>query len=226
MQDSEAASGIPSIHFASTRFVIVNLDSKSQKMRQVYQIEESPPQSAWKRWKAKLVSPLKVSRQEKLRQAASSEPPLIDTPPEEPLDGDYLQRPDFAWQKSQFFVRDHMQLAAPISQQQSILFRLPIEVREVVYKHVFGPSLIHLEAISRRFAHITCGDWQPGDGWDGHVHLGATARGLEARRHFYLETSPNDQLLAICLTCKIMWVIFPGLYQPKGYFGGFELDAD
>lgn len=119
-----------------------------------------------------------------------------------------------------------MQLAAPISQQQSILFRLPIEVREVVYKHVFGPSLIHLEAISRRFAHITCRDRQPGDGWDGHVHLGATARGLEARRRFYLETSPNDQLLAICLTCKIMWVIFPGLYQPKGYFGGFELDAD
>ena len=175
-------------------------------MRVVHQTEQPPPQSSWKRWRGKFVSPLKKQGQKELGQAASSKPPVIDHLPEdEPeAEGDYLQRPEFAWQKSQFLKRDSIRLGAPVSQQQSLLFQLPIEIREIVYKYVFGPSLVHIEAISRRLAHVTCMDWQPGDGWDGHKHAGMTGRGPEAPITLYESTSPNDQLLGICLSCKLM----------------------
>ncbi len=195
-------------------------------MRVDYRIEQPPPQSLWKRWKAKLVTSLKGQPQKEPGQAASSEPPVIHRLHKEEPEGDYLQRPEFAWQKSQFLRRDPMRLGAPISQQQSLLFQLPIEIRELVYKHVFGPSLIHIEAISRRLAHVTCIHWQPGDGWDGHTHVGTTGWGPEAPRTFEKSTSPNDQLLAICLSCKLMWVICFCLLTPEGCFGAVKLDAD
>lgn len=84
---------------------------------------------------------------------------------------------------------------------------MPVEVRELVYRYVFGPSLIHIEAISHRLAHVRCMSWLPGDGWDGHLH---GSRGMEAEAPASLvkNESPNDQLLATCLSCRLMWVAF------------------
>ena len=97
-----------------------------------------------------------------------------------------------------------VQMGDPHSQQQSFLLnRLPIEVREIIYYHVFGPSLIHTVEMGWRLAHVRCLEWQVGEVWDGHRH---GIEGLEGRPILDKLKDPNDQLLALCLTCRLMCV--------------------
>lgn len=93
----------------------------------------------------------------------------------------------------------------PAPQQECLLFCLPIELRELIYQHVFGPSLIHIQAVGRRLAHVRCGNWLPGDGWDGHRH--GYRRGFEGDTVSDFAKDPNDQLIALCLSCRKMYVI-------------------
>lgn len=104
-----------------------------------------------------------------------------------------------------------LQVGPPLAQKQCLLFRLPIEIREQVYRHVFGPSLIHIEATyldndrqyQVRLAHVRCFEWQSGDGWDGHLH---GRGGVDWTRKTDKVQDPNDQLLSLCLSCRLMCV--------------------
>ena len=98
-----------------------------------------------------------------------------------------------------------IQLGSALSQQQSLLFSLPTEVRQLIYQHVFGPSVIHVEslgALKDRLAHVTCSKWQSDDGWSEHAHC---ERGEETGTvDIDNSDDPNDQLSALCLTCRRM----------------------
>ena len=90
----------------------------------------------------------------------------------------------------------------PQLQRQSLLFSLPTEIRNIIYQHVFGPSLIHIESLGDRLAHVKCLQWQSNNGWGGHLHC---YQGWEDEVVFLDNVDdPNDQLLALCLTCRIM----------------------
>ena len=67
-------------------------------------------------------------------------------------------------------VDKFIEIGEVCSQEQSLLFRLPTEIRQTIYRHVFGPSVIHIESLCDRLAHVTCQQWQSEDGWDGHAH--------------------------------------------------------
>lgn len=67
-------------------------------------------------------------------------------------------------------AKGSFQIGVPLLQQQCLLFSLPIEIREIIYQYIFGPSLIHIESLGGRLAHIRCLKWESGDGWDGHAH--------------------------------------------------------
>jgi len=97
-----------------------------------------------------------------------------------------------------------MQIGVPLLQQQCLLFSLPIELRQTIYQYVFGPSLIHIESLGDRLAHVKCKKWESSDGWDEHTHC---QRG-EVTGTIIVDNSedPNDQLLAFRLTCRRMYV--------------------
>lgn len=97
-----------------------------------------------------------------------------------------------------------VQIGIPALQEHCLLFGLPIELRELIYHFVFGPSLIHIQAIVGRLAHVRCLKWQPGDGWDGHPH--GLNGGLLGTVKLDSSEDPNDQLLAFCLSCRLMYV--------------------
>jgi hypothetical protein len=65
------------------------------------------------------------------------------------------------------------QIGVPLSQQQSPLFGLPLEIRQIIYEFVFGPSLLHIEPLMDRLAHVKCLKWESSDGWEGHAHCRA-----------------------------------------------------
>ena len=97
-------------------------------------------------------------------------------------------------------VDKSIQIGETCSQEQSLLFSLPTEIRQTIYQHVFGPSVIHVESLCDRLAHVTCQQWQSENGWDGHAHC---TKGDETGIVSIDETEdPNDHLLAICVTCK------------------------
>ena len=87
--------------------------------------------------------------------------------------------------------------------QSSFLNKLPPEIRRAIYTHVFGHSLIHIVDIGRRLAHVRCPRPQPQKVWDGHRH---GIEGLEGCPILNEEEHPNDALLALCMTCKIVYV--------------------
>jgi hypothetical protein len=66
-------------------------------------------------------------------------------------------------------------------QSQSILFRLPFEIRELVWKAVLGDRLIHIQQLDGRLGHVRCADkecgkWEMGNHkcWGyGHINIGA-----------------------------------------------------
>ena len=68
-------------------------------------------------------------------------------------------------------AREPVQIEKPHPQQQSLFFnRLPIEVREIIYYYVFGPSLIRTVDMGYRLVHVRCSMWQIGEVWDRHRH--------------------------------------------------------
>lgn len=94
-------------------------------------------------------------------------------------------------------------LGAPV-RQRGPLFSLPTELRHIIYQHVFGPSLIHVIALGERLAHVTCSEWWYQDRRQEHVHCRD-----EVRNCVRIEQSedPNDQLSALLLTCRQMYVL-------------------
>jgi len=97
-----------------------------------------------------------------------------------------------------------LHIGVPLSQQQSPHFRLPIEIRETIYEFVFGPSLLHIEALIHRLAHVKCLKWESSDGWESHAHCQPGL--IPGVVHIDNSEDPNDQLLALCLTCRRMYV--------------------
>ena len=91
----------------------------------------------------------------------------------------------------------------------SLLFRLPLELREMIYPAVFGPYLIHIVQYTRqtseydphlhRLAHVRCLRQRPDERWDGHRH-GWTD--FNCSSILVKINDPNDELLALCLTCR------------------------
>ncbi len=66
-------------------------------------------------------------------------------------------------------TRRSVQTGKPHPQQQSFfLSRLSIEIRVVIYQHIFGPSLVYIVDLGYRPAHVRCLQWQTGEVWDGH----------------------------------------------------------
>jgi len=101
-------------------------------------------------------------------------------------------------------TQESAQIGVPLSQQQSPLFRLPIEIRQTIYEFVFGPSLLHIEALIDRLAHVKCLKWESSDGWEGHAHCQAGL--IPGVVQMDKSEDPDDQLLALCLTCRQMCV--------------------
>ena len=96
----------------------------------------------------------------------------------------------------------HLGVALP--QRQCLLFGLPTEIRQLIYQNVFGPSIIHVESLGtlrNRLARVKCWKWQSSDGWNEHAHC---EQGEEEEGIVKVDNSgdPNDQLLALCLTCR------------------------
>ena len=92
----------------------------------------------------------------------------------------------------------------PATEQQGLLFSLPPELRQSIYRHVFGPSLIHVEPIGERLAHVTCEDWRSWNVEREHSHC----RDGEVMGVVRIDQSedPNDQLSTLLLTCRQMYV--------------------
>ena len=97
-----------------------------------------------------------------------------------------------------------VQIGVPLSQQQSPLFRLPAEIRQKIYEFVFGPSLLHIEALEDRLTHVKCLHWESNDSWEGHAHCQQGP--LDGVVRVDNSQDPNDQLIALCLTCRQMYV--------------------
>ena len=85
--------------------------------------------------------------------------------------------------------------------QSSFLNKLPPEIRRVIYEHVFGHSLIHIVDMGSRLAHLRCPE--PQEVWDGHRH---GIDGLDGHVILNEEEHPNHALLALCMTCKMVYV--------------------
>ena len=97
----------------------------------------------------------------------------------------------------------------PLAQEQSHLFsRLPLELRSRIYYYVFAPSLIHVLATSEnwgniRLSHVKCNRWlAPGGTWGAHMHGYAA---MQWTWNIDKSKDPNDQLLALSLTCKLLY---------------------
>ena len=100
-----------------------------------------------------------------------------------------------------------LQLGKPLAQEQCHLFRTPAEIRESIYRKVFGPSLLHIDAVAIdggvRLAHVRCFGGDSKDGWNGHEH---GRRLWNFTKNLHTSKDPNDQLLALCLTCRLTYV--------------------
>ena len=184
--------------------------------------EESSSRSLWRKLKARLVSQgrLRVSKDpfEATQPADPGPNPFIDGVPQPRAsqstatettfdERNFLDSHEFQWQKSQFRRPESIQISDPAPQPHAKWFALPIEIREIIYRKLYS-SMIHIEAIHRRLAHVTCRDLQPGDGWDGHIHPGTMGTEPESPINFKRSVAPNDTIFAFCLTCKLMYV-FP-----------------
>ncbi len=100
-----------------------------------------------------------------------------------------------------------LEVGVPYSQRQSPLFGLPLEIRNLIYVNAFGPSLIHIVALESRIGHVTCHHWQSNDSWDGHgrCHTGFTPLvGPQGNIAINNDEDPKDQLLALCMTCRLV----------------------
>ena len=97
-----------------------------------------------------------------------------------------------------------LQVKLPSPQPQSpFLTKLPLEIREAIYVHVFGHSLLHLVDMGQRMAHVRCPQEVRDRVWDGHRHGIAGLGGYPILNE---EECPNDALLALCKTCRMVYV--------------------
>jgi len=97
-----------------------------------------------------------------------------------------------------------VQLGVPLLQDDCLLFNMPVEIRQTIYKYVFGPSLIHVESLGHRLAHVKCKEWEVDDSWDGHAHWENRTTGGLGTVGVNNSDDPNDQLISLCLTCRRM----------------------
>jgi hypothetical protein len=97
-----------------------------------------------------------------------------------------------------------VQLGVPRIQVDCRLLNLPVEVRQTIYKYVFGPSLIHVESLGHRLAHVRCTKWESDDSWDGHAHWKSLPTGGIGMIGVDNSDDPNDQLISLCLACRRM----------------------
>jgi len=97
-----------------------------------------------------------------------------------------------------------VQLGVPLRQDSCLLFNLPVEIRQTIYKYVFGPSLVHVESLGHRLAHVRCEKWEFDDSWDGHAHWENRGMGELGTVSVNNSDDPNDQLSSLCLTCRRM----------------------
>lgn len=97
-----------------------------------------------------------------------------------------------------------VQLGVPLQQYGCLFFNLPGEIRQTIYKYVFGPSLIHVASLGRRLAHVRCEKWKFDDIWDGHHHWEGGPRLELGAVRVNNSNDPNDQLISLCLTCRRM----------------------
>ncbi len=99
---------------------------------------------------------------------------------------------------NQGFQTLHKKFPCP-QPQSSFLTKLPLEIREAIYVHVFGHSLVHLVDLGHRLAHVSCAQ----EVWDGHRH---GVEGLYGYPMLHKEEHPDDALLALCKTCRTVYV--------------------
>ncbi len=102
-----------------------------------------------------------------------------------------------------------VQIDPPLAQKQSRFFsRLPQELRSHIYYYVFAPSLIHVLATSENFgnirlAHLRCNRWLTHGGtWAAHTH---GYESIQCTWEVDESQDPNDQLLALCLSCRLLY---------------------
>ena len=89
-------------------------------------------------------------------------------------------------------------------QSQSILFTLPFELRELIWKSVLGLRMIHLQHLDGRLGHVKCtvdtGEtWAVGNHecwYHGHINIGA--------RLPYERCPSHGHHLGILMTCRQM----------------------
>jgi hypothetical protein len=100
-----------------------------------------------------------------------------------------------------------------LDQSQSILFSLPAEIRELVWKAVLGDRIIHIQHLDGRLGHVRCADkdcgkWEMGNHkcWGhGHANIGAvqcpySSAPLISRYH------TCGIHLGLVMTCRQMFV--------------------
>lgn len=100
-----------------------------------------------------------------------------------------------------------------LDQSHSILFTLPAEIRELVWKAVLGDRIIHIQHLDGRLGHVRCADkdcgkWEMGNHkcWGyGHINIGAVQcpnsyAPLIARSHIC------GIHLGLVMTCRLMFV--------------------
>ena len=89
-------------------------------------------------------------------------------------------------------------------QSQSILFTLPFELRELMWKFVLGLRMIHLQHLDGRLGFVKCTDdtgepWTVGNHgcwYHGHANIGV--------RLPYEQCSSHSHQLGILMTCRQM----------------------
>ena len=104
-------------------------------------------------------------------------------------------------------------IGTPSVQPLSILFRLPLEIRQLVYQALFGSSLIHIldtttkiDTLGHRMSHYVCNGpppWHSFQAWNIGRHHHGTA-GHEGSSILDSLRKRDDHLLALCLTCRLV----------------------
>lgn len=89
--------------------------------------------------------------------------------------------------------------------QSCLLFRLPLEIRRIIYQHVYGPSLIHVESLGERLGHVRCVGWESEDGCNECGHY-LRVHGCDYVRIDKVHC-PNDQLSGLISTCRRVYVL-------------------
>lgn len=103
-------------------------------------------------------------------------------------------------------------IGSPVRQDQSIFFKLPLEIRQLVYQKLFGSSTIHIvdttteiDSVDHRIGHYECDGkpfWPSFQAWNEgrHYHGKAGHEGSTILRGYGRRT----RLIALCLACRLL----------------------